>query len=29
VVRVPCLDVWEIGIVTHPGSHDAIGVVVS
>jgi hypothetical protein len=28
VGSVPCLDEWEIGIVTHLGSHDARGVVV-
>jgi hypothetical protein len=26
---VPCLDEWEIGIVTHPGSHGARGVMES
>jgi hypothetical protein len=25
---VPCSDEWEIGVVTHPGSHGARGVVV-
>jgi hypothetical protein len=25
---VPCSDEWEIGVVTHLGSHDARGVVV-
>jgi hypothetical protein len=25
---VPCSDEWEFGIVTHPGSHGARGVVV-
>jgi hypothetical protein len=28
VGSVPCLDEWEIGIVTHLGSHNARGVVV-
>jgi hypothetical protein len=28
VGSVPCSDEWEIGIVTHPGSHGARGVVV-
>jgi hypothetical protein len=26
--RVPCSDEWEIGVVTHPGSHGARGVIV-
>jgi hypothetical protein len=29
VGSVPCSDEWEIGVVTHPGSLDARGVVVS
>jgi hypothetical protein len=29
VGSVPCSDEWEIGVVTHPGSHSARGVVVS
>jgi hypothetical protein len=28
VGSVPCSDEWEFGIVTHPGSHGARGVVV-
>jgi hypothetical protein len=28
VKSVPCSDEWEFGIVTHPGSHSARGVVV-
>jgi hypothetical protein len=28
VGSVPCLDEWEIGIVTHPGSHSARAAVV-
>jgi hypothetical protein len=28
VGSVPCSDEWEIGIVTHPGSYGARGVVV-
>jgi hypothetical protein len=28
VGSVPCSDEWEIGVVTHPGSHGARGVVV-
>jgi hypothetical protein len=28
VGSVPCLDEWEIGIVTHLGSHGARGIVV-
>jgi hypothetical protein len=28
VESVPCLDEWEIGIVTHLGSHGARGIVV-
>jgi hypothetical protein len=28
VGSVPCLDEWEIGVVTHLGSHGARGVVV-
>jgi hypothetical protein len=28
VGSVPCSDEWEFGVVTHPGSHDARGVVV-
>jgi hypothetical protein len=28
VGSVPCLDKWKIGVVTHPGSHGARGVVV-
>jgi hypothetical protein len=28
VGSVPCLDQWEIGVVTHPGSHGARGAVV-
>jgi hypothetical protein len=29
VGSVPCSDEWEISVVTHPGSLDARGVVVS
>jgi hypothetical protein len=29
VGSVPCSDEWEIGVVTHPGSLDARGVLVS
>jgi hypothetical protein len=29
VGSVSCLDEWEFGVVTHPGSHDARGVMVS
>jgi hypothetical protein len=29
VESVPYLDEWQIGIVTHPGSHGARGVMVS
>jgi hypothetical protein len=29
VGSVPCSDEWEIGVVTHPGSHGARGVMVS
>jgi hypothetical protein len=28
VGSVPCSDEWKIGVVTHPGSHGARGVVV-
>jgi hypothetical protein len=28
VGSVPCSDEWEFGVVTHPGSHSARGVVV-
>jgi hypothetical protein len=28
VGRVPCSDEWEIGVITHLGSHGARGVVV-
>jgi hypothetical protein len=28
VGSVPCLDEWEFGVVTHPGSHGARGDVV-
>jgi hypothetical protein len=28
VGSVPCSDEWEFGVVTHPGSHGARGVVV-
>jgi hypothetical protein len=28
VGSVPCSDEWEIGVVTHPGSHYARGVMV-
>jgi hypothetical protein len=28
VGSVPCLDEWEIGVVTRPGSHGARGAVV-
>jgi hypothetical protein len=28
VGSVPCSDEWEIGVVTHPGSHRGRGVVV-
>jgi hypothetical protein len=28
VGSVPCSDEWEIGVVTHPGSHGARGVMV-
>jgi hypothetical protein len=28
VESVPCSDDWEIGVITHPGSHGARGVVV-
>jgi hypothetical protein len=28
VGSVPCSDEWEVGVVTHPGSHGARGVVV-
>jgi hypothetical protein len=28
VGSVPCLDEWEIGVVTHSGSHGARGVMV-
>jgi hypothetical protein len=28
VGSVPCLDEWEIGVVTHLGSHGVTGVVV-
>jgi hypothetical protein len=28
VGSVPCSDKWKIGVVTHPGSHGARGVVV-
>jgi hypothetical protein len=29
VGNVPCSDEWEVGVVTHPDSHDARGAVVS
>jgi hypothetical protein len=28
VGSMPCLDEWEFGVVTHPGSHSARGAVV-
>jgi hypothetical protein len=28
VGSVPCLDEWELGVVTHPSSHSARGAVV-
>jgi hypothetical protein len=28
VGSVPCSDEWELGVVTHPGSHGARGVMV-